>query len=83
MTHILIVLAAILLVVPRSWGEEPSTAPGAVTTTTAPGDRGYHPHPSDPSGLPTGLPGFGSPGAKPSADEQKVKVVPRPTADTP
>ena len=82
MTHILIVLAAILLLAPSSWGEEPSTAPGAMTTTTVPGNRGYHPHPNDPRGLPTGLPGFGSPGEKP-ADEQKVKVVPRPTADAP
>ena len=44
--------------------------------------RGYGASPNDPRGLPTGLPGFGTPGAKP-ADEQKVKVVPRPTADAP
>jgi hypothetical protein len=79
MMHITIVLAIILLVVPASWAEEP--AADAVTTTTVPGhSRGYVPN--DPRGLPTGLPGFGSPGEKP-ADEQKVKVVPRPTADAP
>ena len=82
MTHIAIVLAIIVLVVPASWAEEP--AADAVTTTTIPGhSRGYAPPPNDPRGLPTGLPGFGSPGQKPSADEQKVKVVPRPTADAP
>jgi hypothetical protein len=81
MMHIAIVLAISLLVVPASWAEEP--AADAVTTTTIPGhSRGYGPHPNDPRGLPTGLPGFGSPGEKP-ADEQKVKVVPRPTADAP
>ena len=81
MMHIAIVLAVILLVVPASRGEGP--AADAVTTTTLPGhNRGYGPPPNDPRGLPTGLPGFGTPGAKP-ADEQKVKVVPRPTADAP
>ena len=81
MMHIAIVLAIILLVVPASWAEGP--AADAVTTTTIPGhNRGYGPPPNDPRGLPTGLPGFGTPGAKP-ADEQKVKVVPRPTADAP
>ena len=81
MMHIAIVLAAILLVVPASWAEGP--AADAVTTTTIPDhSRGYGSPPNDPRGLPTGLPGFGTPGAKP-ADEQKVKVVPRPTADAP
>ena len=81
MMHITIVLAAILLVVPASWAEERPA--GAVTTTTIPDhSRGYGASPNDPRGLPTGLPGFGTPGAKP-ADEQKVKVVPRPTADAP
>jgi hypothetical protein len=71
-----------MVVVPASWAEGP--AADTVTTTTIPGhNRGYGPPPNDPRGLPTGLPGFGSPGQKPSADEQKVKVAPRPTADAP
>ena len=81
MKHLTIVLAAILLVVPASWAADP--AADAATTTTIPDpNRGYGPRPNDPRGLPTGLPGFGSPGEKPT-DEQKVKVVPRPTADAP
>jgi hypothetical protein len=65
-------LALIVLVVPASWAEE--AAADAVTTTTIPGhNRGYGPPPNDPRDLPTGLPGFGSPGQKPSADEQRSR----------
>ena len=79
MKPILIVLAAVLLVAPSSWGAEPSADAGAVTTTTMPGDRGYQLHPSDPRGLPTGLPGMGMPGPRPADEKEK----PAPPAGAP
>jgi hypothetical protein len=71
MTYIAIVLAVVLMVVPRAWAEEPAANPHTVTTTTAPGERGYHPHPSDPRGLPTGLPGMGMPSPRPADEREK------------
>ena len=49
-----------------------------ITSTTLPGTRGYGPH-GDPRGLPTGLPGFGTP-AVPLEQEKKPPAVPAPPA---
>ena len=82
MLHIAIVFAAVVLLVPASWAEEPAGAPeaeSAVTTTTErPERRAYGGRGGEPEGLPTGLPGFGSPGPPPDVHEKGKSVPPRP-----
>lgn len=62
-----LVLAATIMV-PVAWAEEeraPEGGAAATTTTTRPERSRYGGNAGEPAGLPTGLPGFGSPGIPP------------------
>jgi hypothetical protein len=63
-----IALAVTFLAGAPAWAEEP--APDASTTTsTLPARRSYPGQGAEPEGLPTGLPGFGSPPVPPERKE--------------
>jgi hypothetical protein len=83
MMHIGIVLAAVLLLAPVSRAEEPADTGTAVTTTTLDRERVYgRGRAGEPASLPTGLPGFGTPGLPvPEEEKAKAKAAPAPPAD--
>jgi hypothetical protein len=78
MMHIGIVLAAVLLLASVSRAEDPPAVQGdvPVTTTSRPERNVYGGRAGEPASLPTGLPGFGSPGPPPPLAEKAKDASP-------
>ena len=75
MLGIVVSAASAMLLLGGALAAEPESPDIPKTSTTLPGTRGYGPH-GDPRGLPTGLPGFGTPAVP--EDEKKPRTVPAP-----
>ena len=79
MLRIALVLVAVTVLVLASWAEEPSVPnadAAATTTTTRPARARYGGRAGDPPSLPTGLPGFGTPGPPPPPESERAKDAP-------